>query len=125
MKKVLVGGCFNSIHPGHIYFLKKSKEIGDYLIVVIANDIHNKKPYAVPQENRKASLEKMGIADKVVIGNEKDFSAVVRKEKPDIIALGYDQKLLGKTRKEAEKMKIKIVRIGKFGEHSTRKLHSS
>ena len=32
-KIVFTNGCFDIIHKGHIEYLKKSKELGDYLIV--------------------------------------------------------------------------------------------
>jgi FAD synthetase len=95
-KKVLVGGVFNIVHLGHVFFLKKAKDMGDYLIVVIANDktARRTKRYAVHSQNeRKKNIEKLGIADKVLIGDESDFMKVVRKEKPDIIVLGHDQKM--------------------------------
>ncbi len=115
MKKVLAGGCFNKIHEGHIYFLKKAKELG-YLVVVLANDMNNRKPYAVPAKKRKKNLEKLGIADKIIVGDTEDFSKVVKKEKPDIIVLGYDQKL------PVKKRNIVVKRIRKFGNHSTKRM---
>jgi len=92
-KKILAGGCFNSIHPGHIYFLKEAKKIGDKLIVILTNDKNNKKPYAVPAKERKRMLESLNLADKVLIGSPKDKTKIVKKIKPDIIVLGYDQEM--------------------------------
>ena len=122
MKKVLAGGCFNLIHPGHEYFLKEAKKLGNFLVVVLTNDANNRKPYAVPAEQRKAALERLAIADKVLVGETDDFTAVLRKFRPDIIALGHDQELVEATKKESEKMKIRVVRIGKFGDYSTGKI---
>jgi FAD synthetase len=113
MKKVLAGGTFNIIHPGHICFLEKAKSLGDYLVVVVANDktvIRNKGFLLMHAEDRKKILENLRIVDKAVIGDEKDFMKVVRKERPDIIALGYDQEL-GSLKKQIESLRIKIVRI--------------
>lgn len=112
--KVLCGGCFNTIHPGHIYFLKKAKSFGHKLIVVLANDVNNKKPYAIPVKKRKKMLESLNIADKVVVGDEKDFMKVIRKEKPDIIALGYDQHI------RIKNFNGKIVRIKKYKQYSSK-----
>ena len=115
MKKVLAGGCFNKIHPGHLYFLNKAKSLGDYLIVVLTHDKNNKKPYAVIARKRKNNMSKLNIADKIIIGHPTDFLKTVKKVKPDIIALGYDQKVSLKINK-----KIKIRRIRKFGKYSSR-----
>lgn len=123
MKKVLVGGCFNKIHDGHVFFLKKAKKLGDILVIVLTHDKNNKKPYKIPAKERKKALEKLGIADKIVIGDPKNFHKVVEKEKPDIIALGYDQTLPKNVEDVVEKMKIKVLRIEKFGNYSTRKLY--
>lgn len=119
MKKVLAGGVFNIIHPGHIWFLERAKALGDCLVVVVANDrtVLKSKPLIRPQEERKRALENLGIADKVLIGDEGDFLKVVRKERPGIIALGYDQKF---DAKELEALGCRVVRIPRFGSYSTR-----
>ena len=96
VKKVLVGGVYNLVHKGHELFLNKAKELGDYLVVVVASNRTaslTKKYPVLDAKTRKKNIEKLGIADKVVIGDERDFIKVVRREKPNVIALGYDQKI--------------------------------
>ncbi|MFH0948925.1 MAG: adenylyltransferase/cytidyltransferase family protein [Candidatus Aenigmatarchaeota archaeon] len=110
MKIVLTGGTFNRLHPGHTYLLKKAKALG-YLVVVLAHDRHNKKSNAIPAIQRKKNLEKLGIADKIVIGNNEDYSKVVKRFKPDIIILGYDQSL------PSIKTTAKIIRMKRFGRY--------
>lgn len=119
MKKVLAGGAFNTVHPGHVWFLKKAKELGDCLIVVVANDrtVMKRKPLIKPQGERKKALEKLGIADKVLIGDERDFLGVVKRERPSIIALGYDQEF---DSKKLESLGCRVVRIPRFGSYRTR-----
>jgi FAD synthetase len=114
IKKVLVGGCFNSIHPGHIYFLKEAKKFGDKLIIVLANDKNNKKPYVIPAWERKKKMEALNIADQVLIGDPKDKTKIVKEIKPDIIALGYDQKI------PKDLGDLEVVRIKKLGNYSTK-----
>ncbi|MFH1237180.1 MAG: adenylyltransferase/cytidyltransferase family protein [Candidatus Aenigmatarchaeota archaeon] len=124
--KVLAGGVFNIVHPGHELFLKKAKALGDYLVVVIASDRtarRTKKYELASQEMRKAGVERLAIADKVVIGDERDFMKVVRDERPDIIALGHDQKAdekaLAKLLAE-EGIACKVIRIKeKLGDYKT------
>jgi cytidyltransferase-like protein len=36
---VIVSGYFNPVHIGHIEYLEKSKKLGDYLVVIINNDL--------------------------------------------------------------------------------------
>ncbi len=125
MKKIiLTGGKFNKIHPGHVWLLKRAEKMGR-LIVVLAHDKHNKRTYAVSSRTRKKNLEKLGIADKVVVGSSSGFVDVVKKYKPNIIVLGYDQRLPDKITQEYVKTKkIKIAKLKKHGNHSTRKLHT-
>ncbi|MBI5332100.1 MAG: Sua5/YciO/YrdC/YwlC family protein [Candidatus Aenigmarchaeota archaeon] len=111
IKKVLCGGAFNHIHKGHIYFLRKAKSLGDHLSVVVSNDARNSKKYgnkAVPAIERKQALEKLGIADNVIIGQKENILNTLKKEQPNIIALGYDQPQLPNHIKK----KYKIIRIG-------------
>ena len=42
-KIVLVGGCFDLIHYGHLKFLEAAKEQGDFLIVALESDEFIKK----------------------------------------------------------------------------------
>lgn len=114
MIKVLCGGRFNFPHKGHEYFLREAKSYGDYLIVVIAHDSHNLKNQGkVEMNRRKESIEKLNIADEVVIGDSEDFFKVVEKYKPNVIALGWDQKLPF-DEKKMENLGIKVVRIGRL-----------
>ena len=122
MKTVLTGGKFNRIHPGHLWLLKKAKEFGK-LIVVLANDAHNQRAYAISARARKKNMEALGIADKVVVGDKKSFVKVVKKFHPAIIVLGYDQKIPDKeTEKYIATQKIKIMKFRKHGNYGTRNL---
>jgi FAD synthetase len=94
--KVLVGGTFNRIHEGHLFFFRKAREFGDYLIVVISSNetARRNKDYPVKDQlERKKQVEDIDIVDKAVLGDPDDFYRVVAREKPDVIVLGYDQKM--------------------------------
>lgn len=121
--KVLTGGKFNKIHPGHLWLLKKAKKLGK-LVVVLAHDKHNEREYAVKSNIRKKNLKQLFIADEVVVGSPKSFVAVVKEHKPDIIVLGHDQTLPPGTEEYIREKKIKVIRFKKHGSHSTRKLMS-
>jgi FAD synthetase len=114
MKKVLAGGTFNIIHPGHVLFLEKAKALGDCLVVVVANDrtvLKRKGILLMPAEARRKVLESLRPVDKAVVGDERDFFRVVESEKPDIIALGHDQALDKSLERRIRARGIKIVRI--------------
>ena len=38
-KLVIASGYFNPLHKGHIEYLKRSKELGNSLIVIVNNDV--------------------------------------------------------------------------------------
>ena len=118
MKKVITFGTFDIFHPGHISYLRQAKKLGDCLIVIIARDktvMQIKK-----QETRNKELKRLkiikssGLANEVVLGNLRDKYAVIRKYKPDVIALGYDQKSFSeglKKKLKEFKLKTKIIRL--------------
>jgi len=93
---VMVFGTFDIFHRGHRHFLREAKKRGDNLIVVIARDVtvekvKRKRPLYTEKERRQA-VQESGLAEKVILGNRKDKYAVIRKYRPQVIALGYDQK---------------------------------
>lgn len=90
--------------------LQTAKSLGDSLVVVLSSDSHNRKPYAVPAKVRLGWVRELGRADKVILGREDGFVETLRREKPDIIALGYDQRLPdAATEKAAAEMGISVV----------------
>jgi cytidyltransferase-like protein len=59
---VIASGYFNPLHKGHIEYLKRSKELGDALMVIINNDMQVKlKGSKVFQDE----LERKGIIDEL------------------------------------------------------------
>jgi FAD synthetase len=94
-KKVMVFGTFDVFHAGHEAFLRQAKELGDWLIVVVARDNTVKKVKGSYPENkakeRLNNVKKCEYVDKAVLGNEDDKYKVIKKMRPEIIALGYDQ----------------------------------
>ena len=107
-KIVLVFGTFDGIHDGHRYFLCEAKKLGHSLFISLAQDstvlkFKGKKP-RLTLSKRKANLSAEKLADKIVAGDKKlgNWSAI-KKWKPDIVALGYDQKNLGKALKKTRK----------------------
>jgi cytidyltransferase-related domain len=95
IKVVLAGGVFDIIHPGHVYFLKKAKELGDVLVVVVARDVNVVRFKGVkPMHSENLRAELVGAiryVDVSILGDENDLMKTVERVKPDIVALGYDQ----------------------------------
>lgn len=122
MKKILVFGTFDIFHKGHKSFLKQARKFGDFLCVVVARDATVKKVKKNLARNdekkRLEAVKKSQLADKVVLGNTRNKYLVIKKYRPDIICLGYDQNafvedLAGKLKKFGL-LKTKIVRLKSY-----------
>ena len=70
MKKVITYGTFDLLHAGHINLLRRAKELGDYLIVVVSTDEFNwnekKKKCYFSYEERKKLVEAVRYVDLVI-----------------------------------------------------------
>jgi len=121
-KRVLAFGTFDGLHPGHLFYLEQAKKLGKELIVVIARDstvkkIKKREPI-LKEKERKHLIESLKPVDKAVLGAKKGSRfEILKKLKPNLIVLGYDQKPGKKElEKELKKKKIKaeIKRIKAF-----------
>jgi FAD synthetase len=120
MVKVMATGTFDLLHPGHIYYLKEAKKLGDTLVVVVATDstVRKLKHEPInPEEIRLNLIKELRIVDEVYLGHEDDMYKIVKEIKPDIIALGFDQiHNEDKIKSELKKRKIntKVIRLSEF-----------
>ena len=124
-KIVLASGVFDLLHLGHVRFLEEAKKAGGpnaELLVIIARDNTAEKRKGerpiLPENQRCALIASLRVVDEAILGYEDfDIGKVIEKVKPDVIALGYDQKDMERTLTDYVKqhdLNIKIVRIGKF-----------
>ena len=95
-KTVLVFGTFDGLHPGHKYFLESAKKFGDELKAVVARDVNvrllKKKSSKFGEESRLKTLKESGLVDQAILGRVSISYEIIKEIKPDVIALGYDQK---------------------------------
>ncbi|MDD5031717.1 MAG: adenylyltransferase/cytidyltransferase family protein [Patescibacteria group bacterium] len=95
MEKVMCFGTFDNLHPGHLSYLSQARGYGDYLIVIVARDVNVKKLKGkFPRQKEKSRLGKIkniSFVDKAVLGQLKDKFKVIKKFRPSVICLGYDQ----------------------------------
>lgn len=129
MKNVLVFGTFDGIHRGHLNFLKQAKEYGDYLIVVVARDETVKRLKGkLPLKNelkRIRELKKCETVDEIILGDKNNPYKILKKVKPDIICLGYDQKFfIENLSSEIKKLKLE-TKTFKMKPYKPKKFHSS
>ena len=97
-KIVCCSGYFDPLHVGHIEYFKKSKELGDILMVIVNNDtqaiLKKGKPF-MPMEERMAIVAELECVDTVVKSLDDDRTVCITLQmiepKPDYFCNGGDQ----------------------------------
>lgn len=129
---VLVGGCFDILHPGHVIFLEKAKQAGDILIVILESDEKIKKLKGVNrpvhnQKERAKILSALQAPDYVVMlpfmKSEDSYDKLVKQIRPDIIALTQGYKDVADHKRAAKAIQAKLKYVTKLiGNFSTSKI---
>ncbi len=92
---VLVGGCFDILHLGHVRFLEEAKKIGDMLIVFIESDetIRKSKGENRPihtQKDRATVVSSLTSVDFTILlpplCKDEDYGDIIRTLQPRVIA---------------------------------------
>lgn len=127
-KIVLVGGCFDIVHLGHLIFLEKAKAKGDLLIVLLESDenIRKNKGERRPinnQEYRAKFLTKLKMVDRVVklpeMKSDEDYLKIVKKIKPTIIAVSESDNKLKIKKAQAKMVGAKVLIVNKLIPHQS------
>lgn len=119
MKTILAFGTFDILHPGHTKFLSAARRLGSHLVVVVARDerVRAEKGHLpiMDERERRALVACLKPVDRAILGDRVGEWRVVRRLRPDTIAIGYDQKLPPRGR--MSNVKCKIVRLPRFAAH--------
>ncbi len=119
--RVMASGVFDIIHLGHVHYLEQARKLGDELVVVVATDktVRKMKHEPITPGNMRVQLvNSLKPVTSAVLGHEDDIFRTVEEIRPDIIALGFDQKF-----DEAELVRqlesrgltgIRVVRLSKM-----------
>lgn len=97
-KIVFTNGCFDIIHRGHIQYLRKSRELGDLLIIAINSDESVKRLKGADrpinsEKDRAYVLEAMEFVDYIVIFNQDTPLELIKLLKPDFYTKSGDYSL--------------------------------
>ncbi|MFI5265199.1 MAG: adenylyltransferase/cytidyltransferase family protein [Candidatus Levyibacteriota bacterium] len=130
-KLVLVGGCFDILHTGHIYFLNEAKKQGDILLVMLEGDESIKarkgenRPVN-PAKKRVDALKKLQAVDYVLLlpylKTDPEYFSLVKTLEPDIIAVTVGDPAVSKKVEQAKEVGGSVFEIKRLHEHSTTKL---
>jgi D-beta-D-heptose 7-phosphate kinase / D-beta-D-heptose 1-phosphate adenosyltransferase len=96
-KIVFTNGCFDILHSGHLEYLKKSKKLGDLLIIGLNSDNSVKR---LKGEDRPINLELdrayilsgLECVDYIIIFDEDTPYNLIKELKPNILVKGGDYK---------------------------------
>ncbi|MEK7633987.1 MAG: adenylyltransferase/cytidyltransferase family protein [Patescibacteria group bacterium] len=118
-KTILVGGCFDLIHFGHLKFLEKAKEQGDFLIVALESDEFikkNKRKLQVHHQHERAEiLSNLNMVDMIVLlpffQTNNDYFELVKKISPSIIAVTEGDKQLENKKRQAEEVGAEVKEV--------------
>ena len=108
-KTILVGGCFDLIHFGHLKFLEKAKEQGNFLIIALEPDEfikkHKGKLPVHRQSERAEILSSLDMIDLIILlpffKTNNDYFNLVKKVSPSIIAVTKGDRQLENKKKQA------------------------
>jgi FAD synthetase len=97
MRKIMVFGTFDMIHPGHEDLFRQARALAvdPYLVVSLARDasvVRVKGAHARNSESdRRLAVAEHPLVDEAVLGDADGYISHITAIAPDIIALGYDQ----------------------------------
>lgn len=131
-KIVLVGGCFDVLHPGHRSFLKAAEEQGDLLVILLEADeaVSQRKGPKRPlntQLKRAQNLLSSTPARLVILlpfpFEDNDYDQLVTSIKPAIIATTKGDPSIHHKIRQAKKIGAEIVEvIDRLSNYSTTQL---
>lgn len=124
-KIILISGCFDILHKGHIEVMESAKKTADILIIGVLSDkfVKKRKGDNRPIFNEKERINiiaSLQIVNYAFIMDISDTDTVLQKLSPDFYGVGGDRKIDELPEKRwLNKYKIKIKYLPRFGQEST------
>lgn len=95
-KVVFTNGCFDILHLGHIDYLAKASDHGDYFVVGVNSDASVKllnkganRPLQ-DQNSRAMVIAALGFVDAVILFDEENPGSLIEFVRPDVLVKGAD-----------------------------------
>jgi D-beta-D-heptose 7-phosphate kinase/D-beta-D-heptose 1-phosphate adenosyltransferase len=118
-KVVFTNGCFDLIHPGHVDYLVKAKEMGDVLILALNTDesikrIKGDKRPILKQDERAFIVSNLKPVDYVIFFDEDTPQEIISELIPDVLVKGADwavDKIIGREIVEANGGEVKTIKF--------------
>lgn len=128
--RVIVFGVFDGLHLGHHAFLRQAARYGKVIAVVARDSAVRMLKKREPRQNERqriAAIRRIKEVSHAVHGDKAQSEyGIIRRLKPDIICLGYDQRWLEKDLKARMRQGlIPKIRLIKLKPHHANKFKSS
>lgn len=98
-KIVFTNGCFDILHRGHVEYLSKARDLGDYLVLGLNTDESVKRQNKSPErpinneQTRSFILAALSCVDAVVLFNEDTPLELITYLQPNVLVKGSDYKI--------------------------------
>ena len=137
MTRIMVFGTFDMLHGGHADFFRQARSLGPdpYLIVSVARDAVARRIKGVrprhSETERMILVEKHELVDEATLGDAVGYIEHIVAKRPDVIALGYDQRgeyvdmLEGDLQKAGLRVRIERMKAFRPREYKTSKLQDA
>jgi len=118
-KLVFTNGCFDILHSGHVDYLSKARQLGDYLLVGLNSDISVKnikgeKRPIINEIERATLLDSLKCVDYVTFFDQDTPEQLISNLIPDILVKGADwdlDKIVGREVVEANGGKVQTIQF--------------
>jgi D-beta-D-heptose 7-phosphate kinase / D-beta-D-heptose 1-phosphate adenosyltransferase len=123
MSLCVCNGCFDGLHPGHLFLLGYAAAQADDLVVGVNSDLHirrtkGREPW-FPESERIRTLEALGIIRHVVVF-EDDPSELVLYWHPEVYCVGAEYRTTYLARRVCEGMGVRVVFVPRVGSWASR-----
>jgi D-beta-D-heptose 7-phosphate kinase/D-beta-D-heptose 1-phosphate adenosyltransferase len=118
-KIVFTNGCFDLLHPGHVYLLNKAKDLGDCLVVGLNSDgsvrrLKGSNRPILNEHDRASLVGSLECVDLVVVFDEDTPESLIKTIRPNILVKGADYRrdeVVGREIVESLGGQVKLVPV--------------
>jgi rfaE bifunctional protein nucleotidyltransferase chain/domain len=119
---VVTNGCFDLLHPGHLFLLEKARQLGNTLLVGVTGDeairmLKGAGRPAMPARDRLLLLSSLEAVSNVCLFPQVDAVAFLQVAQPDVYVKGGDytiQSINQEERRFLENAGVKIEIVPRF-----------
>ena len=119
IRKVLVAGTFDILHPGHIFLINQAAKLGEVYVIVATDknrELFSGESPIIPEEQRLEVIKNLKNVKEAKLGRkDKNTLLTVAEIKPDIILLGPNQKFeIGTLKKDLEEIHLGNIEVKRY-----------